>query len=252
MCFFSARGPVNEHATTWSIARSPPALHRHKHHDVTTAGKVSVEASSSSGKATVMVNGKPVEPGERDVDGSHVNYQHHSESGNKGSCRYSSVSVSSSGDEPTKINVQQVRLARSHCALLLFTLAHRITQLWSNKLVKISSLQCRVLASSILNQHARTHQAAVTFSAIQVALPWQPDATQQNIPRFAPGYPEHASASLDLFLKFAAEYVDVPRYTAGHRLNVAFSPRPQKPHLLRPGKCTPCHGRCATDPHIIS
>eukprot|EP00892_Ulva_mutabilis_P011456 jgi/Ulvmu1/8683/UM047_0023.1 len=72
-----------------------------------SAEKVSVEASSSSGKATVLVNGKPVEPGERDVDGSHVNYQQRSESDGQGSCRYSSVSVSSSGEEPTNIQVQQ-------------------------------------------------------------------------------------------------------------------------------------------------
>lgn len=68
-----------------------------------------MEASSSSGKATVLVNGKPVEPGERDVDGSHITYTKRSETGGEGSCSYSSVSVTSSGDEPTNIQVQQVR-----------------------------------------------------------------------------------------------------------------------------------------------
>lgn len=57
----------------------------------------------------MLVNGKPVEPGEREVDGSHVNYQKRSSSGGQGSCSYSSVHVTSSGDEPTNIQVQQVR-----------------------------------------------------------------------------------------------------------------------------------------------
>lgn len=73
-----------------------------------------METSSINGEAKVLVNGEPVEPGEREVAGSHVNYQRRTEAGTGGSCSYSSVRVSSTGGEPTNVNVQQVLPSRLH------------------------------------------------------------------------------------------------------------------------------------------
>lgn len=73
-----------------------------------------METSSINGEAKVLVNGEPVEPGEREVAGSHVNYQRRTEAGTGGSCSYSSVRVSSTGGEPTNVNVQQVVPSRLH------------------------------------------------------------------------------------------------------------------------------------------